>query len=125
MYLPFYSTYRFGKSFIDQRFPRLFHRLTYPDVDADVAQSSSTILVVTALMAIIDEQVKYHSDGRFIATAINGEEDSKTIAEEMEIVYGSPEIWLSNKWVKILKDSQLGKQIIAIAIDEVHSVTEW
>ena len=72
----------FGKSFIHQRFTRLFHRLTY----LDVAQSSSTILVVTALMAIIDEQVKYHSDGRFIATAINGEEDSKTIAEEMEIV---------------------------------------
>ena len=91
----------------------------------DVAQSSSTILVVTALTAIIDEQVKYHSNGGFRAAAINGEADSKINAGEMEIVYGSPEIWLSNKWVKILKDTQLGKQIIAIAVDEVHSVTEW
>ena len=32
----------FGKSLIYQRFPRLFHRLKYPDI----AQSSSTILVV-------------------------------------------------------------------------------
>ena len=80
--------------------------------------------MVTALTAIIDEQVKYDSDGGFIAAAINSEADSKTTAGEMEIVYGSPEIWLSNKWVKILKDSQLGKQIIAIAVDEVHSVTE-
>ena len=81
--------------------------------------------MVTALTAITDEQVKYHSDGGFIAAAINGEADSKTVSGEMEIVYGNPEIWLYNKWVKILKTASLGKQIIAIAVDEVHLVTEW
>ena len=97
--------------------------MTFPS--SHIPQSSLTILVVTTLTAIIDEQVKYHSDGGFIGAAINGEADSKTIAGEMEIVYGSPEILLSNRWVKILKDSQLGKQIIAIVVDEVHWVTEW
>ena len=111
----------FGKSLIYQLFPRLFHRLRYPHI----AQSSSTILVITALTAIIDDQVKYLNDAGFRAAAINSEADAKIIAGEIEIVYGSPEIWLSNKWKKILKDSQLGKQIIAIAVDEVHSVTEW
>ena len=83
-----------------------------------------TILVVTALTVIIDDQLKYLNDGRFRAVAINSEADSKIVAGEMEIVYGSPEIWLSNKLVKVLKDSQLGKQIIVIAVGEVHSVTE-
>ena len=74
----------FGNSLIYQLFPRLFHRLRYPHV----AQPSSTILVVTALTATIDDQVKYLSDGGFRAAAINGEADSKIIAGEMEIVYG-------------------------------------
>ena len=58
---------------IYQLFPRLFHRLRYPHV----AQPSSVILVVTALTAIIDDQVKYLSDGGFRAAAINSEADSK------------------------------------------------
>ena len=78
-------------SLIYQLFPRLFHRLRYPHV----ALASSAILVVTASTAIIDDQLKYLSDGRFRAAAIHSEADSKIIAREMEIVYGSPEIWLS------------------------------
>ena len=78
-------------SLIYQLFPRLFHCLRYPHV----AQPSLAILVVTALTAIIDDQVKYLSDEGFRAAAINSEADSKIIAREMEIVYGSPEIWLS------------------------------
>ena len=42
-----------------------------------------------------------------------------------EIVYGSPESWLSREWKRELQEGQLGKQTVAIAIDEVHSVTEW
>ena len=78
----------FGNSLIYQLFLRLLHCLRYPHV----AQPSSTILVVAALTAIIDDQVKYLSAGGFRAAAINGEADSKIIAEEKEIVYGSQEI---------------------------------
>ena len=45
----------FGNSLIYQLFPRLLHCLRYPHI----AQPSSTILVVAALTAIIDDQVKY------------------------------------------------------------------
>ena len=41
-----------------------------------------------------------------------------------EIVYGSPEAWLSKEWTKELQERKLGKQVAAIAIDEVHSITE-
>ena len=72
----------FGKSLIYQLFLQLFRRLRYPNV----AQYCSTILVVTALTAIIDDQVKYLSDGGFRAAAINSKADSKIIAGEMEIL---------------------------------------
>ena len=42
-----------------------------------------------------------------------------------EIVCGSPESWLSKEWRKQLQEGQLGMQTVAIAIDEVHSITEW
>ena len=44
---------------------------------------------------------------------------------ECEIVLGSPESWLAKTWMKELKDGKLGRQTVAIALDEVHSVTEW
>ena len=42
-----------------------------------------------------------------------------------EIVYGSPESCLSKEWRKQLQEGQLGMQTVTIAIDEVHSITEW
>ena len=42
-----------------------------------------------------------------------------------EIVYRSPESWLSKEWTKERQEGKLGKQVAAIAIDEVHSITEW
>ena len=41
-----------------------------------------------------------------------------------EIVYWSAKSWLSNEWTKGLQKEKLGKQVAAIAIDEVHSITE-
>ena len=42
-----------------------------------------------------------------------------------EIVYGSPESWLSKEWRKQLQEGQLGMQTVAIAIYEAHSITQW
>ena len=44
---------------------------------------------------------------------------------ECEIVFGSPESWLSKVWMKELKKGKLFRQTAWIANDEVHSVTEW
>ena len=40
------------------------------------------------------------------------------------IVHCSPKSWLSKEWTKGLQKGKLGKQVAAIAIDEVHSITE-
>ena len=42
-----------------------------------------------------------------------------------EIVFSSPERWLSKDWRKELRNGKLGSQTVEMALDEVHSVTEW
>ena len=53
------------------------------------------------------------------------EDEEKARNGECEIVFGSPESWLSKTWITELKDGKHGRQTVALALDEVHSVTEW
>ena len=66
----------------------------------------------------------------FSAAAIGigeeGEEEEKRAREgKCEIVFGSRKSWLSKTWQKELQYGKRGKQTSALALDEVHSVTEW
>ena len=56
------------------------------------------------------------------ATAIGleqeeGMDEDAAKSGKCEIVYGSPESWLSKEWKKELQDGQLGKQSVAMSID--------
>ena len=44
--------------------------------------------------------------------------------EAVKLFTEVPKWWLSNEWTKGLQKGKLGKQVAAIAIDEVHSITE-
>ena len=112
----------FGKSLIFQLFPRL----------SKAVQNSekSTIIVVSPLVSVMRDQVEQLKQLGFSAAAIGiGEEvedDEKNAIEgRCEIVFGSPETWLSKSWRKELQYGKLGQQTSALALDEVHSVTEW
>ena len=112
----------FGKSLIFQLFPRL--------AKAALSLENSTIIVVSPLISIMRDQVEQLQKLGFSAAAIGigeeGEEDEKRAREgKCEIVFGSPESWLSKTWQKELQYGKLGKQTSALALDEVHSVTEW
>ena len=90
----------------------------------------STIIVISPLVAIMKDQVEHLNKIGISATAIGidevdmDEEAAKNGKCEL-VVYGSPESWLSKEWRKQLQEGQLGMQTVAIAIDEVHSITEW
>ena len=89
-----------------------------------------TIIVVSSLVSVMQDQVEQLKNLGFSALAIgigeDVEEDEKNVKEgKCEIVFGSPETWLSKSWKKELKDGKLGQQTAALALDEVHSVTEW
>ena len=113
----------FGKSLIFQLFPRIISMLNGRD-----SGTISTIIVVTPLVAIMKDQVEQLNALGVVTTAIGldeGLDESAAKNGRCEIVYGSPESWLSKEWRKELQEGQLGKQTVAIAIDEVHSITEW
>ena len=99
-------------------------------VKETVGVSVQTIIVVTPLVAIMKDQVEQLKRIAIKATAIGfgteeGMDEHAAKCGECEIVYGSPESWLSKEWRTELQSGQLGKNVVAIAIDKVHSITEW
>ena len=111
---------RFGKSLIFQLFPRIKRAL-----ERRQESRPFTIVVVTPLTAIMKDQVEHLNRIRVAAAMIGEDLDEAVKSGSYEIVYGSPEAWLSKEWTKELQEGKLGKQVAAIAIDEVHSITEW
>ena len=59
-----------------------------------------------------------------VAAAMMEDVDEAVKSESFEIVYWSPKSWFSKEWTKGLQKGKLGKQVAAIAIDEVQSITE-
>ena len=83
-----------------------------------------TIVVVTPLIAIMKDQVE-HLNKIGVAAAMMGEDvDEAVKSGSCEIVYWSPKSWLCKEWTEGLQEGKLGKQVAAIAIDKVNSITE-
>ena len=88
------------------------------------------IIVVSPLVSVMRDQVEQLKQLGYSAAAIGiGEEchedEERMKNGECEIVFGSPESLLSKAWMKELKEGRLDRQTAAVALDEVHSVTEW
>ena len=80
--------------------------------------------VVTPLIVIMKVLVE-HLNKIGVAAAMMGDDvDEAVKSGSREIVYWSPKSCLSKKWTKGFQKGKLGKQVVAIAIDEVHSITE-
>ncbi|XP_031575438.1 uncharacterized protein LOC116309047 [Actinia tenebrosa] len=110
----------FGKSLIFQLLPRIMKEAWQIE--------RATVIVVTPLVSIMKDQVtelKEHGLNAFPLLNEESDEDILNSLETAELIYGIFETWLSQRWLKELKDGQLGKQIVSIVIDEVHSVTLW
>ena len=88
-----------------------------------------TGLVVSPLIALMDDQVSALRENGVRAAAIHSGLDSKTswrsereLEEgQLDIVYVAPERVLSDRFQEVLKRSKLS----VIAIDEAHCVSQW
>ena len=83
-----------------------------------------TIVVVTPLIAIMKDQVENLNKIGVAAVMMGEDVDEAIKSRSCEIVYWSPKSWLSKEWIKGLQEGKLAKQVAAIAIDEVHLITE-
>ena len=110
----------FGKSLIFQLLPHVLKELWKVE--------RSTVIVVTPLISIMTDQVSHLNNLGMKAIALGDFEDEKELRSkdfDVDVIYGSAERWLSETWSTELRDGKLGKQVVALVIDEVHSVSLW
>ena len=90
--------------------------------------SKTSVAVVSPLEYIRKQQVAnlQKADCGVNAAAIgeSGDIDKEIEAGNYNIVYGSAEQWLSDRWRKSLQSGSL-HQTKVLVVDEVHTVATW
>lgn len=75
----------------------------------------STVVVITPLISKMRDQVKYLKEKGINAVQLGDEDDMKSLESddecEVELIYGSAESFLQERWLKELRDGKLGKQL--------------
>ena len=111
----------YGKSLIYQALPTVF--------DALRSSSGHTVVVVSPLISLMDDQVKFlASIGIKALNLTSASEEQKANAEKgkYSLVYGSPEAWLKNeRWRSMLHNDVYSRKLCTIAVDEAHVLRQW
>ena len=105
----------YGKSLIFQVLPKVCKELR--------RASSPTVIVVSPLVALINDQVSNANKSPFELKATTvGEGDVKM--ENFNIIFGTPEAWLNNSKSKDLLSSPfMIENLVCLVVDEVHKVS--
>ena len=118
-----------GKSLIFQMAP-LVHMWMHENVSAIHWKKNPVIIIISPLLALMQDQAKKLSSLGFKAAFVGPEQDPK-ILEDIErgnftFVYLSPESALTTeRWRNTLESEIYQESLIGVAVDEVHCVTEW
>ena len=113
-----------GKSLIFQCIPILI------DLLKDQAFGTSTVLVISPLVSLMQDQVKKMAETAVSAAAIfegQAEDVLEYIANgEYSLVYTSPEAMLeSNRWRSILSSDHYRENCEVVVVDEAHCIVHW
>ena len=108
----------YGKSLLYQVLPTIHHTLEH---------SRHIVAVVTPLKAIMVQQTtELRKKGIRTACLGRSDSDDQMIRDcAVDVVFGSAELWLSDKWKRELLTGDLGKAVSEIFVDEAHTVIEW
>ena len=113
-----------GKSLIFQAGPTVF------DVMKPM-KGKSIAIVISPLISLMQDQVMYLKSLGITAEFIGEEQDddgAKNAVErgECQLVYGSPEAFLSSKrWRNMISSKVYKERLCLIAVDEAHCVSHW
>ena len=114
-----------GKSLIFQSAPIVF------DTVRPLSNAKSIALVISPLVSLMQDQVRYLKSVGISAEFIGDEqksEEAKQLVErgECQIVYGSPESFLSTKrWRAMLNSDAYKDRLCLVAVDEAHCISHW
>ena len=113
----------YGKSLIYQALSTVF--------DALRSSSGHIVVVVSPLISLMDDQVKFLTSDcvrikALSLTSASEEEKSNAEKGKYALVYGSPEAWLKNeRWRSMLRNDVYSRKLCAIAVDEAHVLRQW
>ncbi|KAL1948297.1 hypothetical protein VTO73DRAFT_12372 [Trametes versicolor] len=97
---------------------------------AVLSGSSKLVIVISPLKALERDQMQQAS-AKGIRAAVLNEDNSheakiwETARKTAQLLYVSPEMSLSDGFVKLWKDSAFRKRLAAVVVDEAHCVSEW
>ena len=113
-----------GKSLIFQSAP-IFFDIVRPKC------AKSIVLVISPLVSLMLDQVRFLKSLGISAEIIGDEQNCEHARKRVErgqcqIVYGSPESFLSTKrWRTMLSNDAYKKGLRLVAVDEAHCICHW
>jgi len=110
----------YGKSLIYQLLPKVFSSFWKEKFLED---KTFQIIVVSPLELIRKQQVAKLNNQGFKSVTLESCDNTSDV-EEAEIVFGSAEHWLSDKWKTELKSGSL-RNALVLVVDEAHTVETW
>ena len=118
----------YGKSLIFQMAP-LVHAWMHENVST-CWKKDPIILIISPVLALMQDQVRKLTSLNFKAAFVGAEQEPAVLRGieegEFTFVFISPESTLaSERWRKVLESDVYQRNLIGIAVDEVHCVTEW
>ena len=118
----------YGKSLIFQMAP-LVHAWMHENVST-CWKKYLIIVIISPLLALMQDQVKKLTTLNLRAAFVGAEQEPAVLQDIEEgkftFVFISPKSTLaSQRWRKVLESDIYQRNLIGIAVDEVHCVTEW
>ena len=111
----------FGKSIIYQCLPKLFSMM-------ESSQAQPVVVVISPLVALMQNQVEESNKLSYLGLKssildITLMKEIKSGSGKFNLLFGTPESWISDKWREVLGSTFMLDNLICIVVDEVHKVT--
>ena len=115
----------FGKTLCFGVLPWTFDHLR-GSREANPATQRSIVLVVSPLVALMDDQLSFFVERGLTATRLRTGMDCNENKGQFQLVFASPEMLLCNRQCRDMLRSELYRtNLVGVAIDEAHCVKKW
>ena len=121
----------FGKSLIFQILPAIYsfinnNTIIAADCHHNIKPPLNPIVIVLSpLLSLISDQISCANSSGFGVRAVKLDTQlyDDISSGKYNLVFGTPESWLSKKWKDMLGSNNFKKNLVCIVVDEVHKVT--
>ena len=107
----------YGKSLIYQLVPLVLE---------EMGMGEKIVIIISPLLALMDDQVKEAAKFGLTALQIGEANDNNILNGQCSLVFGTPEAWiLGDKWRNMLNSDIYREKLFGIIVDEVHMTYKW